>query len=116
MMNEGMEYPVTKELWFELDLSNMGIRALSREIRYYPHITALYLNNNKLMDLADDAFLELRSLVVLDLSYNLLSRIPSSVGQLIHLERLAIHQNRVAELPVELGIQNIINRIINLEF
>jgi Leucine-rich repeat (LRR) protein len=81
----------------------MGIRTLSREIRYYPHLTALYMNNNKIVELPDDIFSELRSLVVVDVSFNLLSRIPSSIGNLDHLEKLAVHHNRITELPIEMG-------------
>lgn len=97
-----------KEMWFELDVSGMGIRTLSREIRYYPHLTALYMNNNKIVELPDDIFSELRSLVVIDVSFNLLSRLPSSIGQLDHLEKLAIHHNRITELPLEMGMRKFI--------
>jgi CCR4-NOT transcription complex subunit 6 len=84
-------------------MSNMGLRVLCREIRYYPHITALYLNNNKLVYIPEEVFLELRSLNTLDLSFNLLARLPPTLGQLSNLEKLVVNQNHLTELPLEIG-------------
>jgi len=91
------------ESWFELDLSKMGLRILCKEICYYNHITSLYLNNNKLTDISGEIFSRLKSLIILDLSYNLLTRLPSTIGYLVDLEKLIFHQNKISELPIELG-------------
>lgn len=93
----------SKETWSELDMSNQGLRTVCPEIRFYSHLTALYLGNNKIEYLPEEFCFELRLLKVLDLTINNLAYLPASIGQLTSLERLLLQQNRIQELPVELG-------------
>lgn len=89
--------------WFELDMSGQGLKSVSLEIRNFSHITALYLNNNKLSALPDEIFADLRALTTLDMSFNHLAQLPSSIGKLDQLRRLVLHQNRITELAPEVG-------------
>eukprot|EP01114_Cavostelium_apophysatum_P020466 TRINITY_DN6864_c0_g1_i2.p1 TRINITY_DN6864_c0_g1~~TRINITY_DN6864_c0_g1_i2.p1 ORF type:complete len:609 (-),score=205.83 TRINITY_DN6864_c0_g1_i2:981-2807(-) len=89
--------------WYELDMSGIGLRALGLEIRNYAHITALYLSNNRLTALVDDIFADMKALTTLDLGFNLLTRLPTTVTQLNLLEKLYLQENRIVELPIEMG-------------
>jgi CCR4-NOT transcription complex subunit 6 len=101
--DDNFQYTNKGEGWRELDMSHNGLRSLSLEIRHFSHITALYLNNNKLNALPQEFFHELRALITLDLSYNVLLRLPPGISNLIHLEKLSLSSNRITELPVEMG-------------
>lgn len=89
--------------WYELDMRGCGIRSLSPEIRNYGFLTAIYLSTNRLTSLPEDIFSEMKSLLVLDLSFNSITRIPTGVTQLITLEKLYLQNNRIVELPLEMG-------------
>eukprot|EP01117_Protostelium_nocturnum_P011949 TRINITY_DN4371_c0_g1_i1.p1 TRINITY_DN4371_c0_g1~~TRINITY_DN4371_c0_g1_i1.p1 ORF type:complete len:573 (-),score=168.28 TRINITY_DN4371_c0_g1_i1:90-1808(-) len=89
--------------WFELDLSSVGLRSLSIEIRNYSHLTCLYLNNNKIEYLPEEIFSNLVSLCSLDLSYNLLTRLPHSIITLMQIQKLYLTENQLTELPIQMG-------------
>jgi len=89
--------------WYELDMSGIGLRTISLDIRLYPHLTGLYLNNNRLQSIPEEIFADLKNLVTLDLSYNLITSIPLEITQITTLEKLILTENRISELPPELG-------------
>jgi len=89
--------------WFELDMSGIGLRTISIDLKLYSHITGLYLSNNRLSFIPEEVFLEMKSLLILDLSSNLLQRVPLALTQLNSLEKLFLNDNRITELPVEMG-------------
>lgn len=98
-------------------MSGMGLKILSPEIKYYSHITSLYLNHNKLSSIPNEIFQELKCLTTLDLSYNCLTHIPSGISSGIFfflkknhnisivctLTKLFLNQNRITEIPLEMG-------------
>lgn len=90
-------------LWFELDLSSMGLRSLTPQIGLYTHLTALYLNDNKINFLPEEMFPSFKSLRTLVLSSNLLSQVPKSLGMVSTLEKLYLDDNQIREIPVEFG-------------
>lgn len=90
-------------LWYELDLSNNGLRSISPEIGVYNHLTALYLNDNKINFLPEDMFTTFKSLRILDLSSNLLVQVPKSLSSVSTLEKLYLNDNQIREIPVEFG-------------
>lgn len=86
-------------LWTELDLSSNGLRSVSNQIGLYNHITALYLNDNKINFLPEDVFSTLKSLRTLDLSANALTQVPKSLGMISTLEKLYLDDNQIREIP-----------------
>jgi len=93
----------TNILWYELDLSHNGLRSLSTEIGLYHHLTALYVNDNKINFLPDDMFNTFKSLRILDLSSNSLTHVPKSLSTVSALEKLYLNDNQIREIPVEFG-------------
>lgn len=89
--------------WYELDMRGCGIRSISPEIKNYGFLTAIYLSNNRLTSLPEEIFSDMKSLMILDLSYNSIPKIPIGVTYLITLEKLYLQENRIVELPLELG-------------
>jgi Leucine-rich repeat (LRR) protein len=102
-INNDIKNVNNQEGWFELDMSGMGLKILSPEIKYYSHITSLYLNHNKLSSIPNEIFQELKCLTTLDLSYNCLTHIPSGIGSVCTLTKLFLNQNRITEIPLEMG-------------
>lgn len=88
---------------YELDMRNQALRSISSEIRYFTHLTALHISNNRLTLLPDELFLHLRALTTLDVSCNNLTSLPSCIGKRDTLRKLLIQQNKIIELPVEMG-------------
>ncbi|WRX10341.1 Protein kinase domain - like 10, partial [Theobroma cacao] len=70
------------------------------------NLSVLYLNNNKLSDLIPQEIGLLRSLSVLELSYNSFTGpIPASIGNLINLFFLYLNNNKLSgSIPQELGL------------
>lgn len=62
----------------------------------------LFLSSNKLQSLPDDLRL-LPALVVLDVHDNLLSKLPSAIGELLNLQKLNVSHNKLKSLPPELA-------------
>ena len=66
-------------LWEELDIGGVSIKNVSIETFDFTFLTGLYLN------------------------HNMLTHIPSEIGQLIHLKKLDLSGNRLQSLPFELS-------------
>lgn len=92
-----------EETWTGLDLANQGLYNVSDSIGYYTHLTSLFLSNNNLVSLPKTLFSNLINLTHIDLSYNRLTHIPPEIEELQQLKRLLLYQNRITELPLEMG-------------
>lgn len=89
--------------WSELDMGGQGMKALTPHIfMYYPFLTSLYLNNNRLETLPKSIG-ELRHLTHLDVSQNALSELPAEIGMLVNLKSLWVFDNNLQSLPNEIG-------------
>lgn len=95
--------PPSQESWAGLDLSHKGLHNLSKNIAYYRHLTYLCLSHNSLGSLPVQLFTHLPMLSYLDASFNLISSLPPQVGCLVNLDTLLLYQNKLTELPLELG-------------
>ncbi|UCE61188.1 MAG: GTP-binding protein [Phycisphaerales bacterium] len=89
----------------KLDLSNLGIIRLPRQIGRLVNVMWLYLHNNELATLPEEIG-KLVNLKTLALDGNRLERLPRSIGSLKHLSRLDIgHEktgNPLIDLPAEM--------------
>ncbi|HGM5580637.1 TPA: NEL-type E3 ubiquitin ligase domain-containing protein [Pseudomonas putida] len=65
----------------------------------YDHIQRLSLRDMNLSDITDDFLSRFANVVELDLSRNLLTRIPPGVGQLRHLRILRLQRNQIGMDP-----------------
>jgi CCR4-NOT transcription complex subunit 6 len=92
-----------EETWSGLDLSSQGLYNVSENIGYYTHLTSLFLTNNNLVALPKALFSNLINLTHIDVSYNRLTHIPPEIEELQRLKRLILYQNRITELPLEMG-------------
>lgn len=61
----------------------------------------LDLSENKITSIDDDAFDGLENLIELDLSFNELQYLPTSIGKLKNLKRLNLSGNKISSLPKE---------------
>lgn len=61
----------------------------------------LDLSENQITSIEDDAFDGLENLIELDLSFNLLQYLPTSIGKLKKLKRLNLSGNDISSLPKE---------------
>ena len=61
----------------------------------------LDLSENKISSIDDDAFDGLENLIELDLSFNELNYLPTSIGKLRKLKRLNLSENKISSLPKE---------------
>lgn len=61
----------------------------------------LDLSENKISSIDDNAFDGLENLIELDLSFNELTYLPTSIGKLTKLKRLNLSGNRIGSLPKE---------------
>ncbi|MBS0604618.1 MAG: leucine-rich repeat domain-containing protein [Verrucomicrobia bacterium] len=86
----------------KLDLSNLGLHTLPKEIDLLVNLKTLDLSRNRLTDLPDEIG-NLKKLTVLDLNKNRLTALPSGVCNLSSLESLTACCNRIAEIPQEIG-------------
>ena len=89
--------------WDAMDLGGHGLKSMGATIfRHYPHLRKIYFNHNKLTWLPPTIG-TMRSLTVLDLSFNDLQELPVEIGMLSNLKRLLLYDNNLDDLPYELG-------------
>lgn len=86
----------------ELLLQNVNLQSLPKEINHLSNLTALDLGWNKLQDLPKELF-QLSSLTILGLSSNKLENLPDELNQLSKLKRLYIRGNKLKFLPTWIG-------------
>ena len=85
-----------------LDLSNLNLTTLPKEIGRLTSLQALSLTNNQLSTLPKEIY-QLGNLQGLFLSDNMLSALPKEIGQLPSLQWLSLSNNRLTTLPKEIG-------------
>ncbi|CAH0561884.1 unnamed protein product [Brassicogethes aeneus] len=77
-----------------LDLSQNRIRKLDKnDLKRYQYLKLLYLNDNVIVQIHEDAFEGLNDLTSLDLSLNALNKVPPLVFQLPNLKTLYLGHN-----------------------
>ena len=89
-----------------MDLSDMNLTEVPKEIENLTSLKTLYLFKNKLMKVPKEIE-NLTSLKTLSLRDNKLTEIPQQIYNLINLEVLYLHNNKLTEIPKE--IYNLIN-------
>jgi len=85
-----------------LDLNNNQLATLPEEIGQLVNLQRLNLNNNQLATLPKEIG-QLVNLQELDLNNNQLATLPKEIGQLVNLQRLNLNNNQLATLPKEIG-------------
>lgn len=103
------EAQYNEQLWHAIDLSNLQIVSLNKNLFKYDFLTRLYLNGNGLTSLPKE-IRYLNNLHVLDLSHNRLTSLPAELGACWRLKYLYFFDNRITNLPWELG------NLFNLQF
>ncbi|KAK4553429.1 Glucose-repressible alcohol dehydrogenase transcriptional effector [Recurvomyces mirabilis] len=89
--------------WDAMDLGGHGLRSMGASIfRHYPDLHKIYFNHNLLTWLPPDIG-SMRSLTVLDLSFNKLDSLPAEIGMLTNLKKLLLYGNNLRDLPAEIG-------------
>lgn len=92
-----------QSIWTEIDMGGSNLRCISLQLfDYYPFLTKLYLNNNRLQSIPPEIG-QLRNLMHLDLSLNQISVLPPEMGMLVNLKVLLLVDNKVEVIPYELG-------------
>lgn len=88
------------------DLSNNYIQDVPVKISRLSSIQKLHLNANNITDesISWEGIACLKSLVVLSLSQNQLTALPSALGGLVSLRQLYVANNQLVHLPVEIGL------------
>eukprot|EP00835_Amoeboradix_gromovi_P004015 NODE_291_length_11621_cov_0.390557.p1 type:complete len:486 gc:universal NODE_291_length_11621_cov_0.390557:780-2237(+) len=102
---------IKNEPFTAIDLSNMGLKALSLNLyKWYTFLSVINISNNQLRILSP-MISELTQLVYLDLSSNQLQRLPPELGLLSQLQTLYLHDNLLTSLPHELGMLYQLNKL-----
>ena len=85
-----------------LDLSELELTTVSKELGQLSNLTALSLSQNQLTEVPKELG-QLSNLTELYLSQNQLIEVPKELGQLSNLTELYLYQNQLTEVPKELG-------------
>lgn len=94
---EGITYPKCESLSIKGNKLEQFPTALSGAHT----LEKLDLSENKISLIEDDAFDQLENLIELDLSFNELTYLPTSIGKLKKLKRLNLSGNKISSLPKE---------------
>jgi len=92
-----IEYPKCKYL----SIKGNKLEKFPKAISDAHTLEKLDLSENKINSIDDDAFDGLENLVELDLSFNELRYLPTSIGKLTKLKRLNLSGNKINSLPRE---------------
>jgi len=84
-----------------LDLSDLGLTTVPREIGNCSNLKELILWRNKIKELPKEIG-KLKKLQILYLSGNKLSTLPSEIGELTNLRELYLTWNEIKEFPIEI--------------
>ncbi|SDI09796.1 small GTP-binding protein domain-containing protein [Chryseobacterium taeanense] len=92
-----IEYPKCKDL----SIKGNRLQVFPKAISDVYTLEKLDLSENKIASIEDDAFDCLENLIELDLSFNELKYLPTSIGKLKKLKRLNLSGNKISSLPKE---------------
>jgi internalin A len=92
-----IKYPKCKNL----NIQGNKLEKFPSAISQVKTLEKLDLSENRITSIDDDAFLELVNLIELDLSFNDLTYLPSSLGSLKKLKKLNLSGNKISDLPKE---------------
>ena len=84
-----------------LNLKGNKLVEFPHPIKYVKTLNQLNLSENNISSLLDETFSELENLEELDLSFNNLTYLPSSLGNLTKLKKLNLSGNKISSLPKE---------------
>ncbi|VDP77643.1 unnamed protein product [Echinostoma caproni] len=87
----------------KLDLSNLRLVEVPRDLLDLTHLKRLHLCRNRLLEIPDELCARLCSLTWLDLRSNLLTRLPGTIRHMRDLQILLLDDNCIRILPFELG-------------
>lgn len=85
-----------------IDLSNLNLTVIPREILRFKNLTDLILNENQLVSLPS-GIVNLTELKSIDLCFNKIEKLPKEIGSLEKLESLKLTGNPITDLPDEMG-------------
>lgn len=92
----------TRESAEELNLSNLGLKAMPELPEVLGGLLNLYLNSNRLQEISSSVWM-LAQLKRLDLGNNRLPTLPAAISRLAQLAFLDASENRLTSLPSEIS-------------
>lgn len=98
-----------EQLWHAIDLSNLQLFNVNKNLFKYTFLTRLYLNGNNLSQVPKE-IKHLSNLRVLDLSHNNITELPKELGFCYQLKYLYLFNNMIKNFPWEFG------NLSNLQF
>ncbi|TGO18241.1 hypothetical protein BTUL_0011g00470 [Botrytis tulipae] len=93
---------IKRQDWHNMDMSGLGLRALSIEVFHYTFLQELYVASNALTSIPS-AIGQLRHLRHLDASNNALQTLPPELGMCVYLKNLLLFDNQLTSLPQSFG-------------
>ncbi len=84
-----------------LNIKGNKLEKFPKIISQITTLEKLNLSENNISSFSDDALFDLENLLELDLSYNELTYLPSSIGKLKKLKKLNLSGNKISSLPIE---------------
>jgi len=84
----------------ELNLSNLELKELPKELSLCENLVKLDLSNNLLNEKSDFGILKgLKKLKVIDLNFNKFERFPESIFEVTQIEEISFHANNIKVIP-----------------
>lgn len=93
---------IRRQDWHNMDMSGLGLRALSVEVFQYTFLQELYVASNALTSIPS-AIGQLRHLRHFDASNNALQTLPAELGMCVYLKTLLLFDNQLTSLPQSFG-------------